>query len=162
MSTGAPEKKDTTLSTNRKARHDYHILDSWEVGLSLTGSEVKSCRAGQVSLAEAFAAFDAKKDLYLQAMRVQPYAASTHQTFIQHDPVRPRKILMHRRELNQLATQVQVKGFALVPLKLYTARGKIKLELGLGRGKLQEDKRETLKRRTADKEMARAIGARRG
>ena len=144
------------LATNRKARHEYHILDSWEAGLSLTGGEVKSCRAGQASLAEAYAAFD-HGELFLLGMRIQPYAAATS-GFNSHEPDRPRKILMHRRELDRLAGTLQLKGHTLVPLKLYLARGRIKIELGLGKGKLLHDKRETLRRKTADRETAREIG----
>ncbi len=144
-----------TLATNRKARHEYHILDSWEVGLSLTGGEVKSCRAGQASLAEAYASFN-QGELYIHGLRIQPYLAAKS-GFNTHDPDRPRKVLMHRRELDRLAGTLQLKGHALVPLKLYLARGRIKMELGLGKGKLLFDKRETLRRKTADRETAREM-----
>ena len=143
------------LATNRKARHEYHILDSWEAGLSLTGGEVKSCRAGQASLAEAYAAFD-KGELYVYGLRIQPYLAAKS-GFNTHEPDRPKKVLMHRRELDRLASQLQLKGHTLVPLKLYLARGKIKLELGLGKGKLLFDKRETLRRKTDEREAAREM-----
>ena len=150
-----PEASSGALATNRKARHEYHILDSWETGLSLTGGEVKSCRAGQVSLAEAYAAFD-KGELFVYGMRIQPYAAAKS-GFNTHEPDRPKKILMHRRELDRLAGQLQLKGHTLVPLKLYLVRGKIKLELGLGKGKLLFDKRETLRRKTDEREAAREL-----
>jgi SsrA-binding protein len=153
--TAREEAGKGTLATNRKARHEYHILDSWEAGLSLTGGEVKSCRASQVSLAEAFASFN-KGELFLHGMRIQPYAAATS-GFNTHEPDRPRKVLMHRRELDRLAGTLQLKGHALVPLKLYLVRGKIKVELGLGKGKLLFDKRETLRRKTADREAAREM-----
>ena len=143
------------LATNRKARHEFHILESWEAGLSLTGGEVKSCRAGQASLAEAYASFD-KGELFIYGMRIQPYAAAKS-GFNTHEPDRPKKILMHRRELDRLAGQLQLQGHTLVPLKLYLARGRIKVELGLGKGKLLYDKRETLRRKTTDRETAREM-----
>ena len=153
--TAREEAGQGPLATNRKARHEYHILDSWEAGLSLAGGEVKSCRAGQASLAEAYAAFD-KGELFIYGMRIQPYAAAKS-GFNTHDPDRPKKVLMHRRELDRLAGTLQLKGHTLVPLKLYLARGKIKIELGLGKGKLLYDKRETLRRKTADRETARDL-----
>ena len=143
------------LATNRKARHEFHILESWEAGLSLTGGEVKSCRASQASLAEAYAAFD-KGELYVYGLRIQPYAAAKS-GFNAHEPDRPKKVLMHRRELDRLAGTLQLKGHTLVPLKLYLARGKIKIELGLGKGKLLFDKRETLRRKTDEREAAREM-----
>ena len=152
----APSKAGTgTLATNRRARHEYQILDSWEAGLSLTGGEVKSCRAGNVSLAEAYAAFDGN-ELFILGMRIQPYAAAAS-GFNTHEPDRPRKILMHRRELDRLAGLLRTKGLTLIPLKLYLTRGKIKLQLGLGKGKLLFDKRETLKRKTSEREANREM-----
>ena len=153
--TARDEAGSGALATNRKARHEFHILDSWETGLSLTGGEVKSCRAGQASLAEAYAAFD-KGELFVYGLRIQPYAAAKS-GFNTHEPDRPKKILMHRRELDRLAGQLQLKGHTLVPLKLYLVRGKIKLELGLGKGKLLFDKRETLRRKTDEREAAREM-----
>lgn len=153
--TARAEAGTGALATNRKARHEFHILDSWEAGLALTGGEVKSCRAGQASLAEAYAAFD-KDELYLYGLRIQPYAAAKS-GFNAHEPDRPKKVLMHRRELNRLAGTLQLKGHTVVPLKLYLARGKIKVELGLGKGKLLYDKRETLRRKTDEREAAREM-----
>ncbi|MDR0993676.1 MAG: SsrA-binding protein SmpB [Verrucomicrobiota bacterium] len=153
MTAGEPNGKGP-LATNRKARHEYHILDSWEAGLSLSGGEVKSCRAGEVSLNEAFASFD-HGELFISGMRIQPYAAASG--FTPPDPDRPKKVLMHRRELDRLAGVLKLKGHTLVPLKLYLARGRIKIELGLGKGKLLHDKRDTLRRKTADREAEREI-----
>jgi SsrA-binding protein len=153
--TARDEAGSGALATNRKARHEFQILDSWEAGLSLTGGEVKSCRAGQASLAEAYAAFD-KGELYVYGLRIQPYAAAKS-GFNTHEPDRPKKVLMHRRELDRLAGVLQLKGHTLVPLKLYLVRGKIKLELGLGKGKLLFDKRETLRRKTDEREAAREM-----
>jgi SsrA-binding protein len=153
--TARAEAGHGALATHRKARHEYAILDSWEAGLALTGGEVKSCRAGQASLNEAYAAFD-KGELFLLGMRIQPYAAAKS-GFNAHDPDRPKRVLMHRRELDRLAGLVQLKGHALIPLKLYLARGRIKIELGLGKGKLLYDKRESLRRKTDDRETAREL-----
>ena len=153
--TARDEAGSGALATNRKARHEFQILDSWETGLSLTGGEVKSCRAGQASLAEAYAAFD-KGELYVYGLRIQPYLAAKS-GFNTHEPDRPKKVLMHRRELDRLAGVLQLKGHTLVPLKLYLVRGKIKLELGLGKGKLLFDKRETLRRKTDEREAAREM-----
>ncbi len=153
--TAREETGKGTLATNRKARHEYSILDSWEAGLALTGGEVKSCRAGNASLAEAYAAFD-RLELYLYAMRIQPYGPAVS-GFNTDPPDRPRKVLMHRRELDRLAATLQLKGLTLVPLKLYLTRGRIKIQLGLGKGKLLHDKRETLRRKTADRETSREI-----
>ena len=141
------------LATNRKARHDYAIVESWEAGIALTGPETKSCREGNVSLAEAYAGFD-KNELFVFGMNIQPYAPA-RALFTPHDPVRPRKILMHRCEIDRLVGLLKTKGLALLPLKLYLARGKIKLQLGLGKGKLLYDKREALKKKTAEREIAR-------
>ena len=153
--TAREEAGKGTLATNRKARHEYHILDSWEVGLSLTGGEVKSCRAGQASLNEAYASFD-KGELYVYGMRIQPYAAAKS-GFNVHEPDRPKKVLMHRRELDRLSGTLQLQGHTLVPLKLYLARGNVKIELGLGKGKLLFDKRETLRKKTDERESAREL-----
>ena len=152
----APEEAGKgTLATDRNARYEFHILESWEAGLSLTGGEVKSCRASQVSLNEAFASFD-RGELFVHGLRIQPYAAA-QSGFNTDAPDRPRKVLMHRRELDRLAGTLQLKGHAVVPLKLYLARGRIKVELGLGKGKLLYDKRETLRRKTDERETAREM-----
>jgi SsrA-binding protein len=151
--TAREEAGKGTLATNRKARHEYHILDSWEAGISLTGGEVKSCRAGQASLNEAYASFE-NRELFIYALRIQPYLAAKS-GFNEHLPDRPKKVLMHRRELDRLHGTLQLQGHSLVPLKLYLARGKIKIELGLGKGKQLFDKRETLRKKTADREASR-------
>lgn len=153
--TAGEEAGKGALATNRKARHEFHILDSWEAGLALVGGEVKSCRAGQVSLAEAHASFD-NRELFIYGMRIQPYAAAKS-GFNTHEPDRPKKVLMHRRELDRLHGILQIKGHTLVPLKLYLVRGKIKIEIGLGKGKLLFDKRETLRRKTDEREAAREM-----
>jgi len=144
------------LARNRRARFEYTVLETWEAGLELTGGEVKSCRAGTASLAESFAAFDdAGKQIFLRDMRVQPYLPAGRVGFEERDPARPKRLLMHRGEIAKRFAQVREKGLAIVPLKLYVARGRIKVELALVRGKLQGDKRQSLKEKTAKRELDR-------
>lgn len=145
------------LATNRKAQRDFFILERLEAGIELRGMEVKSIRNSRVSLDEAYADI-ARGQIFLHAMNVQPYE---HARTDGYDPVRPRRLLLHRAEIDKLQGQIQVKGHTLIPLKLYLHHGRVKVELGLGKGKLAEDKRETIKRKTADREAARAIAAKR-
>lgn len=153
--TGTNGKK--IVARNRKALHEYTILDTWEAGLVLTGPEVKSVRQGRVSLAEAFARVD-KGEVWLYDMHISPYdPASVWNT----DPVRPRKLLLNAREIRRIIGAVQEKGLTLVPLDLYFRRGFAKVTLALGRGKKLYDKREDLKRKTAQREMERAARERR-
>ena len=140
------------VARNRKALHEYHVLDRWEAGISLTGPEVKSIRDGKVNLAEAFARFDGG-ELWLHGMHVSPYGPAS---YANSDPTRPRKLLLHSRELRRLIGAVHEKGLTLVPLDLYFRRGYAKLTLALGRGKKLHDKRETLKKRAAEMEVRRA------
>jgi len=144
------------VATNRKARHNYHILDVYQGGLALQGTEVKSLRAGQVSLADAYA--DVRGDeIYLVKCHISPY---THGASWNHDPLRPRKILLHRREINKLIGRITERGFTLIPLSIYFERGLAKVDLALARGKRQYDKRETMKRRDLDREIERATSGR--
>jgi SsrA-binding protein len=141
------------LATNRRVRRDYEILESLETGIELRGTEVKSVRDGKVSLNESFASVEGRQ-VFAQNLRIEPY---THGNQFNHDPLRPKRLLLHRAEITRLGSHVAEKGLTLVPLRLYLKRGKVKLELGLARGKHQHDKREDLKRRTADREADRAI-----
>jgi SsrA-binding protein len=141
------------VASNRRARHDYHILDRFEAGIELRGTEVKSIRAGTVSLAGAFARFE-EGQLFLHGMNVAPYEFGNR---FNHPNSRPRRLLLHRREIARLGVQQEQKGCALVPLSLYLKNGRVKVELGVCKGKQQFDKRETLRRRTADREAARAM-----
>ncbi|HMP73221.1 MAG TPA: SsrA-binding protein SmpB [Kiritimatiellia bacterium] len=150
---GATSSDLTILSTNRKASHEYHFVERFEAGIVLTGAEVKSIRNGKFSLNEAFARMDGD-ELWLYGMHVQPYP---HTRLEDQIPTRPRKLLMHRRELIKLTGQMAQKGYALVPTKVVLKRGMIKVDLALGKGKLHEDKREDLKKRTADRETARTV-----
>jgi len=141
------------VARNKKALHEYHVLETWEAGLSLTGPEVKSVRAGKVSLAEAFARVEGG-EVWLYGMHISPYdPASRWNT----DPTRPRKLLLHRREIRRLVGALGEKGYTLVPLDLYFRRGYAKVTLALARGKKLHDRREDLKKRAAQREIERAI-----
>jgi SsrA-binding protein len=141
------------IATNRKARHDYHIEDTYEAGLVLTGTEIKSIRAGRVSLRDSFATIK-EGELWLLNAHIAPYDQGT---YANHEPRRPRKLLMHRREINRIAGKLLEKGFTLVPLRLYLKHNRAKVELGLARGKKQYDKRAALRQRETRREIDRAV-----
>jgi SsrA-binding protein len=145
------------IARNRRARHDYHIEDTIEAGLVLTGTEVKSLRAGRASLNEAFAQISGD-ELWLHGLHIPEYAQGT---WTNHDPRRTRKLLLHRKEIDRLASQVAERGFTIVPLSLYFSGGKAKVELALARGKRTYDKRHDLARRDAAREVDRALRRRR-
>jgi SsrA-binding protein len=145
------------VARNRKALHEYEILDTWEAGIVLTGPEVKSVRAGNVSLGEAFARVD-DGEVWIYGMHISPYDPASRWNV---DPVRPRKLLLHGREIRRLIGATREKGLTLVPLELYFRRGYAKVALALARGKKVHDKRETIKRRAAEREMERAVRERR-
>lgn len=142
-----------TVVTNRKARHEYEILETFEAGLVLKGPEVKSIRNGKVSLAESFARLD-NGEVWLYGMHITPYDPASRWNA---DPTRPRKLLLRSGEIRRLLGGTHEKGLTLVPLELYFRRGYAKVALGLARGKKLHDKRETLKRRTHQREMEREI-----
>ncbi len=144
---------DKTIAVNRRARHEYFIEDSWEAGLVLTGTEVKSLREGKASIVEAFVRLEKNGEAWLQNASIQPWA---HGNRFNHELTRPRKLLMHRRELQRLIGKVNREGYTLIPLKLYFTRGKAKLEVGLGKGKKLHDKRESKKDADAKRAMDRA------
>jgi SsrA-binding protein len=145
------------IARNRRARHDYHIEETIEAGLVLTGTEVKSLRAGRASLTEAFAQISGD-ELWLHGLHIPEYAQGT---WTNHDPRRTRKLLLHRKEIDRLASQVAERGFTIVPLSLYFSGGKAKVELALARGKRTYDKRHDLARRDAAREVDRALRRRR-
>jgi len=145
------------LARNPKARHDYHILDQWEAGLVLTGSEIKSLRAGKANLKGAFAVVR-RGELWLEGMNISPYESGGYSN---HVADRSRKLLLHRREIRRLIGASEQKGFALVPLDVHLKDGYAKVTLALGKGKKLYDKREDQKQRTAERDMARAVGKRR-
>lgn len=141
-----------TICSNRKARHDYRILDSVEAGLVLTGSEVKSLRAGHANLKESYARID-DGEVFLVGATIRPYEMAGR---FNHEPTRKRKLLLNRSEIRKLERQVEQKGVTLVPLKLYFKGGKVKLEVGLAVGKRQHDKRASIAEREAKRDMDRA------
>ena len=150
-------KGSSVITVNRKARHDYHIQESFEAGVVLKGSEIKSIRAGRVNLSDAYARPE-NGELWLYNSHIASYDAASYNT---HEPKRPRKLLLHRKEIDDLAGKVTQKGLTLVPLKLYIKHGVAKLELGVAKGKKVYDKREAIARRDADREMERAMKYRR-
>ena len=134
---------DKLISSNRKARHDYHIDETYEAGIVLTGTEVKSVRAARVNLKDSYARVE-DGELLLYNMHISPYEQGNR---FNHDPLRTRKLLMHRVEIGRLAGKVKEKGYALIPLKIYLKRGLVKVELALARGKKLYDKRQTIAER---------------
>jgi len=154
----APDAR-ISVARNPRATHDYEVLDTWEAGVVLTGTEVKSLRAGKASIKGAFARL-ARGEVWLEGMHVTPYEQGNRWN---HAPERSRKLLLHRREIERMIGAVEQKGLALVPLELYFRRGRAKVVLALGRGKKLHDKRQALKERIADRDVARAMAsARRG
>jgi SsrA-binding protein len=142
-----------TVARNKKALHEYHIVDSYEAGIVLAGPEVKSVRAGRVSLTEAFARVDGN-EVFLYGMHITPYDPASRWNV---DPVRTRKLLLHRSEIRRLIGATQQEGFTLIPLELYLKDGFVKVALALGRGKKLHDKREDAKRKDAEREIQRAV-----
>lgn len=141
------------ICDNRKARFDYQLGERTEAGMVLTGSEVKSLRAGKAHLNDAYVTMRRGEAFLLQA-HIAPYS---HGSYANHEPLRPRKLLLHKREIIKLAALIEAKGFTLVPTKLYFKSGKVKVELALATGKKAHDKRDAIKERDTKKEMARAM-----
>ena len=146
-----------SVTTNRRALRDFFVLERLEAGIELRGTEVKSIRNGQMSMAGSFARVDGGQ-AWLDHLNIPPYE---HGNRFNHDPLRRRRLLLHRREIDRLQAQVEQKGLALVPLAVLFRRGRVKVEIGVCKGKRQEDKRETLRRKTADREAERAIASHR-
>lgn len=159
MSNPKKSQESTPAAVNRKARFDYFVLEKMEAGIALLGSEVKSIREGKVNLKDAFVRI-LKNEAFLFNCHISPY--SRIQGYVDIDPVRTRKLLLHRQEINRLMGQSQQKGYAIIPLSLYFKKGKVKVEIGLARGKQQHDKRESIKRRIHDRETSAAIKSVRG
>ena len=159
MATAKSPSKEKLIASNKKAFHEYHVLDKFEAGLQLTGTEVKSLREGAANLKDAYVTFK-NGEAYLFGAHISPYAHGNREN---HDPIRTRKLLLHRREIEKLHVQVTEKGLTIVPLRLYFKGSRVKAEIGVVRGKKLYDKRETEKKREADRETAAAIkSARRG
>ena len=144
---------EKTVTINRKARRDYEILEAFEAGMMLTGTEVKSLRDGRMNLKDSYAKVE-NGEVFLVNAHISPYS---HGNVQNHDPLRQRKLLLHRSEIKRLTGKTEEKGLTLIPLKVYFVRGRAKVELGLARGKREYDKREAIKRRDADREVRREL-----
>ncbi|HOD50834.1 MAG TPA: SsrA-binding protein SmpB [Candidatus Hydrogenedentes bacterium] len=144
---------EKTIVQNRRARHDYHILEHYETGIALQGTEVKSIRAGQITLKDSYAEVEGG-ELYLIGAHIAPYEQGN---IYNHDPERRRKLLMHKREIIRIGHTIAEKGFTLVPLRVYFKDGRAKIELGLCRGKQTVDKRQTIRDREQSREVDRAL-----
>lgn len=142
------------LAKNRKARFEYEIQNTMEVGIVLKGTEVKSIRAGQINITESFCRVDDHLQVYLLNAHVSQYDFGNIHN---HDPLRPRRLLLHRSEIRRLYGQVKEQGLTLIPIKIYLKGGIIKMELALGRGKKMYDKRQTMKKRDAERDVERAL-----
>jgi len=141
------------IATNRKARRDFHISDKYEAGIELKGTEVKSIRAGKVNLSDAFARVD-KGEMWLYSCDIRPYEQASHEF---HVPLRNRRLLLHKKEIRKLQIAVDQKGVALIPLRFYWKNGRVKVEIGVGKGKNQRDQREDLKKRVQKREIEREM-----
>ncbi|MDE0571218.1 MAG: SsrA-binding protein SmpB [Verrucomicrobiales bacterium] len=141
------------ISKNRKAFHDFNIVDKFEAGIELKGTEVKSIREGHVHLRDAFAVVQ-NGQIFLVGCDIKPYSSASHE---QHEPRRPRRLLLHRREIDKIEIKLEEKGFSMPALRLYWKEKRVKVELGLGRGKAQYDKRHTLKKKVQDREAKREV-----
>ena len=145
-----------TSARNKRARHDYEILDTWEAGLVLRGTEVKALREGRANLTDAYGVLN-EGEVFLLNLNIGSYGLGNQ---FNHEPTRTRKLLLHRREIRRMIGAIERQGLTLIPLELYFLRGRAKVLLGLGRGKKAHDKREDLKRKDADREIARALRSR--
>lgn len=151
-----PKGEGKVLAQNKKASHDYFIEETYEAGIVLQGTEIKSIRAGRVNLRDSFARVE-KGEVFVYGMHISPYEQGNRYN---HDPLRPRKILLHKKEIDRLAGVTKEKGYALIPLKIYIKNGYAKVLVGLARGKKNYDKRESLKKKEAAREIERAFKAR--
>lgn len=148
------DPKNHTIALNRRARHDYTILDSYEAGIVLTGTEVKSLREGQASLVDGFAAFDSRGELWLEQVHIPEYLNGTWNN---HTTRRKRKLLLHGKELIKISRQIEDPGLTIVPLSLYFKDGRAKAELGIAKGKREYDKRHALREKQDNREAQRAM-----
>src|ERR1700704_4225025 len=152
----AREKARRLIAENRKARHDYHILETFEAGVALLGTEVKAIREGRVNLSDSYARTEGG-EVWMMNVHISPYS---HRGYADHSETRQRKLLMHRHEIRKLIGRTTEKGLTLVPLQLYFKSGRVKVLLGLAKGKQEHDKRETIRRREVDRETRAAVKAR--
>lgn len=151
------EKAQANIAENRKAFHDFHLLETFEAGIALLGTEVKSIREGRVNLRDSYARVD-NGELYLYNVNISPYS---HRGYVDHEPMRRRKLLLHREEIRKLIGKTVEKGMTLVPTRMYFKNGRVKVAVSLAKGKKEYDKRETIKRREVDRETRAAIKGRR-
>jgi SsrA-binding protein len=151
------ERAQASIAENRKARHDYHVIETFEAGIALLGTEAKSIREGRLNLRDSYARIE-DGEVYLHNVNVSAYS---HRGYADHDPMRRRKLLLHRSEIRKLIGKTVERGMTLVPLRLYYTKGRVKVELALAKGKKEYDKRETLKQRQVDRETRAAIKERR-
>lgn len=147
------EEREREVAVNRRAYHDYFIDEKYEAGVVLTGSEVKSIRGGRANLRDGFIRIDGS-EAWLENVHISPYVQAN---LMNHEPMRPRKLLLHRKQIATLIGKVKQKGYTLIPLRIYFARNHAKVEVGLGRGKRQYDKRQAMAERDAKREIERAM-----
>jgi SsrA-binding protein len=151
------EKAQKSIAENRKAFHDFHLLETFEAGIALLGTEVKAIREGRVNLRDSFARVEGS-EVFLYNVNISPYS---HRGYADHEPLRRRKLLLHRNEIRKLIGKTVEKGMTLVPVRMYFRNGRVKVAVSLAKGKKDYDKRETLKRREVDRETRAAIKSRR-
>jgi SsrA-binding protein len=151
------EKAQSSIAENRKAFHDFHLLDTFEAGLVLLGTEVKAIREGRVNLRDSFARVE-DGEVFLYNVHISPYS---HRGYADHEPLRRRKLLLHRNEIRKLIGKTVEKGMTLVPVRLYFKNGRVKVAVSLAKGKKDYDKRETIRRREVDRETRAAVKSRR-
>jgi len=151
------EKAQSYIAENRKATHDYHLLETFEAGLVLLGTEVKAIREGRVNLRDSFARVE-NGEVFIYNMNISAYS---HRGYADHEPLRRRKLLLHRDEIRKLIGKTVEKGMTLVPVRMYFKDGRVKVAVSLAKGKKEYDKRETIKRREADRETRAAVKSRR-
>lgn len=156
MAETAEKAERKSIARNKRAKHDYHILDTWEAGIVLTGSEVKSLRDGKANISDAYGIVK-DGEVHLLNLHISPYEKASH---FNHEPTRTRKLLLHKREIRKMIGSVERQGLTLVPLELYFRRGKAKVAIGLGRGKKLYDKRADEKKRDDERDMQRAVRSR--
>ena len=153
----AREEAQRNVAENRKAFHDYHILETFEAGVALLGTEVKAIREGNVNLRDSYAQVN-DGEVWVYNIHIKPYS---HRGYADHDPTRKRKLLLHRQEIRKLIGRTVERGMTLVPTRMYFKNGRVKIAIGLAKGKQAHDKRETIKRREADRETRAAVKERR-
>ncbi len=153
MPAADPQRGDKPIAENRKARHDYTFFDTLEAGVALLGTEVKAIREGRVNLRDSYARVE-QGEVFLHNVHISPYS---HRGYADHEPMRRRKLLLHKREITKLIGKAVERGMTLVPVRMYFKRGRVKVALSLAKGKRVHDKRETLRRREADREARAAI-----